>query len=177
MKAVAREGRFLLEREGILGPLLLLPAVVYIIALVGFPLVLAVLYAFSEVTVGSPHITSLKDFVGFANFTYLFGTATFGAAVRNTITIVVVTDVLKLGIGLVARTQREGDNTNDYQLPGFTRWRALAAYGWGGARNRFNLQLNVDNLFNTRYFESLGGTTLVMPACPRRWLVSFRAEL
>jgi iron complex outermembrane receptor protein len=84
---------------------------------------------------------------------------------------------LKLGIGLVARTVREGDNANDYQLPGFTRWRALAAYSWGGAGNRFNLQLNVDNLFNTRYFESLGGTSLVMPGCPRRWLVSFRAEL
>lgn len=84
---------------------------------------------------------------------------------------------LKLGLGLVARTEREGDNANDYQLPGFTRWRALAAYGWSGAKDHFNIQLNVENLFNTRFFESVGGTSLVMPGCPRRWLVSFRADL
>ena len=45
-------GRYLLDRRGVLGPLMLMPAIVYIFALVGFPLVLAVLYSVSDVTVG-----------------------------------------------------------------------------------------------------------------------------
>ncbi len=45
----ARDERYTLDRESVLGPLFLLPAVIYILALVGFPLVLAVLYAFSDV--------------------------------------------------------------------------------------------------------------------------------
>jgi iron complex outermembrane receptor protein len=84
---------------------------------------------------------------------------------------------LKLGIGVVARAERAGDNANDYKLPAFAKWRMLAAYGWRAAGTRFNLQLNVDNVFNARYFESISGNYSVMPGYPRRWLVSVRAEL
>ncbi len=54
--------RYLLDRERVLGPVLLLPAVVFLVALVGFPLVLAILYAFSDITVGDPalHLTGLS---------------------------------------------------------------------------------------------------------------------
>ena len=62
--AEARQGRYWLDRESVLGPVLLLPAVIYIIALVGIPLVLAVLYSLSDVTVGDQSI----DFVGLKNF-------------------------------------------------------------------------------------------------------------
>jgi multiple sugar transport system permease protein len=44
-------GRYWLDRPGFLGPLMLLPAVIYIFALVGIPLVLAVAYSMSDVTV------------------------------------------------------------------------------------------------------------------------------
>ena len=37
-------------------------------------------------------------------------------------------------------------------------------------------QLNVDNLFNRSYVESLSGTRTVMPGYPRRWLASLRVE-
>jgi iron complex outermembrane receptor protein len=84
---------------------------------------------------------------------------------------------LKLGVGVIARTWREGDNANDYRLPGFSRWSLLAAYDLPVADGRLSLQLNVDNLFNTRYFESLNGTHNVMPGAPRRWLLSARMEL
>ena len=60
----AAERGSMLEREGVLGPLFLLPAVVYIVALVGFPLVLAVLYAFSDVTVANPRVNKGKLPVG-----------------------------------------------------------------------------------------------------------------
>ncbi|MER3485858.1 MAG: hypothetical protein C4345_07750, partial [Chloroflexota bacterium] len=49
-EAVEVRGRYLLDRAGVLGPLMLLPAIIYIVALVGIPLVLAVLYSLSDVT-------------------------------------------------------------------------------------------------------------------------------
>jgi iron complex outermembrane receptor protein len=84
---------------------------------------------------------------------------------------------LKLGLGAIARGAREGDNGNDYSLPGFVRWNALAAYRWSAGRTRLTLQLNVDNLFNKRYFESVSGTYIVMPEAPRRWLLSVSGVL
>lgn len=86
--------RSLLEREGILGPLFLLPAVIYIIALVGFPLVLAVLYAFSDVTVANPRIDSWDDFVGFRNFTSIWNDSVFQKALRNTIVFTLVSQIV-----------------------------------------------------------------------------------
>ena len=84
---------------------------------------------------------------------------------------------MKLGLGMVARSQREGDNANDYLLPGFTRMKALAAYSWPAFGMRLNVQLNVDNIFDTRYFESVSETHSVMPGCPRRWLLAMGADL
>ena len=84
---------------------------------------------------------------------------------------------VKLGIGVIARGPREGDNINDYQLPGFTKWNTLAAYtsrAWG---TQFSVQANVDNVFNTRYFESISGTRTVMPGAPRRWLAMLKADI
>ena len=81
---------------------------------------------------------------------------------------------LKFGLGTIARTWREGDNQNDYRLPGFLRWKLLAGYEWPWATGRLALQLNVDNALNARYFESISGTHTAMPGAPRRWLASIR---
>jgi iron complex outermembrane receptor protein len=83
---------------------------------------------------------------------------------------------LKVGAGAVIRGRREGDNINDYQLPGFVKVDAMAAYGWRAAGTRMSVQLNIDNLFDKRYFESLSGTRTVMPGTPRRWIASLRVE-
>lgn len=83
---------------------------------------------------------------------------------------------MKLGSGVIARGARAGDNANDYELPGFARWNAFAAYGWRVAGTQLSVQLNVDNLFNAHYFESLNGTRTVMPGYPRRWIGSFRVQ-
>lgn len=87
MSAVAsgNRKRFLLENERVLGPLMLAPAVLYIVLLVGFPLVLAVLYAFSDVTAGDPRIDSWSDFIGFRNFSQVWNDGVFTKALRNTI--------------------------------------------------------------------------------------------
>lgn len=80
-----RKERFLLENERFLGPVMLLPAIVYIFALVGLPLVLAVLYSFSSVTAGNPRIGSFDDFVGLDNFRAILNDSVFRKALRNTI--------------------------------------------------------------------------------------------
>jgi multiple sugar transport system permease protein len=86
--------RFLLERERVLGPLLLLPAVIYILALVGFPLILAVLYAFSNVNVGDPQINGTKDLIGLDNFRAVLNDGVFREALRNTVVFTLASQIL-----------------------------------------------------------------------------------
>jgi iron complex outermembrane recepter protein len=83
---------------------------------------------------------------------------------------------LKAGIGGIARGAREGDNANDYVLPGFVKWNTFAAYAWRTRGLQLSAQLNIDNVFNKSYLESLSGTRTVMPEPPRRFLASLRVE-
>jgi ABC-type sugar transport system permease subunit len=80
------------DREGFLAPLFLLPAVVYIIALVAIPLLLAIAFAFSDVTVGDPSF----DWVGLANFEGIFDDPVFWRSLRNTVVFTVVSMTLVL---------------------------------------------------------------------------------
>lgn len=82
---IPRSERHLLENERVLGPLLLAPAILYIVLLVAFPLVLAVLYSFSSATAGDPRIDSWGDFVGLENFRQVLNDGVFTKALRNTI--------------------------------------------------------------------------------------------
>lgn len=83
-------GRYLLDRRGVLGPLMLLPAIVYIFALVGVPLVLAVLYSLSDVTVGDQSI----DWVGLENFRAVWKNDTFQTALRNSIVFTLLSQLI-----------------------------------------------------------------------------------
>src|SRR5215210_2301186 len=83
-------GRYLLERPRLLGPMLLLPAVVYILALVGIPFVIAVLYSFSDVTVGDQSI----DWVGLDNFRAVVRNHTFRVALRNSFVFAIVSQIV-----------------------------------------------------------------------------------
>jgi multiple sugar transport system permease protein len=79
---VTRRGRFrgMLEREGSLGLLLISPAVLYILLLIAVPLVLALFYSVSDITIGNrnPH------FVGLRNFASVIETPRFQTALKNT---------------------------------------------------------------------------------------------
>lgn len=86
----AQPQRYWMDRESFLGPIMLLPAVVYIVALVGFPLVLAILYSFSSVTVGNQAL----DFVGWKNFVEAWRTPTFRLALVNTLVFTVVSQII-----------------------------------------------------------------------------------
>lgn len=74
---------------------LVFPAVLVLLGLVGYPFLYAILIAFTNRVVGNA-----GDWVGFANFRYLANSPDFQASVRNTITLVVVSDICKLAIGL-----------------------------------------------------------------------------
>lgn len=82
--------RRFLERDAVLGPLLLSPAVIYIVALVAVPCALAIAYSLSDVTVGDPGF----DFVGLRNFRTIWHDPVFRRSLRNSIFITVVTMAL-----------------------------------------------------------------------------------
>ncbi len=85
-----RERRYLLDREGVLGSLLLLPSVAYLLALVAFPLVMAVLYAFTDITTGRP----VLHFVGLETFRAALRDPVTRISLRNTIVFTVVSQLL-----------------------------------------------------------------------------------
>ena len=86
-----------LDEERRLGALLLAPAVIYIVALVGFPFVLAVLYSVSNVTVGSPAL----HFVGLRNFRLIIQDPTFWRALSNALVITFVSQILVVILGKI----------------------------------------------------------------------------
>lgn len=82
--------RFWSDREDLLGPLFLLPAVVYIVALVGVPFIIALAYSISDVTAGN---TSL-DFVGLRNFQAILRTPQFRTSLANTVQFTLISQVI-----------------------------------------------------------------------------------
>ncbi|HEX2031595.1 MAG TPA: sugar ABC transporter permease [Actinomycetota bacterium] len=82
----------LADREGFLGPMFLLPAVVYIVGLVAAPFFLALLFSFSDVTTGDPSL----DLVGLRNFRSIFRDPIFWQSLRNTLVFTTVSMVLTI---------------------------------------------------------------------------------
>ena len=74
-----RRGSALLDNERWLGPLLLGPAVLYIVLLVGVPFLMALYYSVSNTTTGG----GTMGFVGLKNFTAVIGTPKFQTALRT----------------------------------------------------------------------------------------------
>ena len=76
-----RRMSFLLDNEKFLGALMISPAVIYVLALVGYPLVLAFAFSLSDISVGSVDY----DFVGFSTFKSIMEEPEFWIALKNTI--------------------------------------------------------------------------------------------
>src|SRR5438445_4093049 len=90
--AGARAGRlgFLLDRPEWLGPLMIGPAVLYIVLVVGLPFFLALYYSVSDITMGSRTL----GFVGLKNFVSVVSTTKFQTSLKNTFVFAVVSQVL-----------------------------------------------------------------------------------
>jgi multiple sugar transport system permease protein len=82
--------RRFVDDEKWLGRLLITPAVAYIIALVGFPFLLAIYYSLSDATVGSRTL----HFVGLRNFSQIMDNPTFWESMRNAIVFTLVSQIL-----------------------------------------------------------------------------------
>ncbi|MEV6899556.1 sugar ABC transporter permease [Amycolatopsis sp. NPDC051372] len=95
--ATAPARRRLADRDSLLAWGFLLPSIVYIVALVGVPFVLAIAFAFSDVTAGDPSY----DFVGFRNFTRVFQDPVFWRALGNTFVFTLISMVLIVVLGKV----------------------------------------------------------------------------
>ena len=89
--------RYLFDRDGVLAPLMLLPSIVYILALVAVPFFLAIAYSLSDVTVGDPSF----DYVGLRNFRAVFKDPVFRRSLTNSLFITAVTMVLVLVLGKI----------------------------------------------------------------------------
>lgn len=85
-----RQPSYLLDREGFLGGVMLLPTVLYIVLLVGLPVVLAIIYSFSDVKTGDLSV----DFVGLETFNVVVNDPQFRRALGNTFVFTIVSQIL-----------------------------------------------------------------------------------
>lgn len=95
----------LADREGVLARLMLLPAIVYIVALVAVPFVVAIAYSFSDVTAGDPSF----DWVGLENYRANWEDPVFGRTLWNTFLFTGVTMVLTVVLANILATLLTAD--------------------------------------------------------------------
>ncbi|HEX2420613.1 MAG TPA: sugar ABC transporter permease [Acidimicrobiia bacterium] len=88
--AQGRRRRYLTDHPGFLAWLFMSPAVLYILALVGFPFVLAIIYSFTDISTGNPEL----DFVGWETFRRVLADPVFREALWNTFRFAVIANVL-----------------------------------------------------------------------------------
>lgn len=128
----AQERIPLVDRDGVVGTLMLAPAVLYVVALVAVPFFLAIALSLSDATVGDP---TPHHFVGLDNFISIVREAGFIFALRNSIivtgsTLVLLTILTILQVELLAR-DFPGKRLAEILL--ILPWAmpvALAAVGW-----------------------------------------------
>jgi multiple sugar transport system permease protein len=167
---------------------LALPTILLLVALVAYPFFYAIYVSFTNRVVGND-----GNFIGLDNFRYLAQSASFGSAVRNTIVLVLVSDVLKLAIGLGLallvnqRLRGRGVFRSVLMLPwampafvAYLTWRVLYQPIGGG----INLVLTATGVY-PEIVDWLGARSTAMPAVIAAtvwrgfpfWFVSFLAAL
>jgi ABC-type sugar transport system permease subunit len=155
------------RRSSLFAYALVLPVTVLIIGLVGYPFLYSIYVSFTDRVIGNE-----GNWVGLANFRYLVQSATFNSAVWNTIILVVISDVLKLmiGLGLALLVNQHiparGFFRSILMLPwampafvAFLTWRVLYQPVGGG----INLVLTSAGIF-PQVVDWLGQRSTAMPA-------------
>jgi multiple sugar transport system permease protein len=80
----------LADSESWLSRIMLAPAILYIVLLVGFPFLLSIYYSLSDATVASRTL----NFVGLTNFERVVESSTFWLALRNTLIITIISQTI-----------------------------------------------------------------------------------
>lgn len=83
------KGRYLSDNPRFLAGVFMSPTVLYILALVGFPFVLAIIYSFTDITTGNPEL----EFVGFETFRSILADPVFRRALANTFWFAVISNI------------------------------------------------------------------------------------
>ena len=84
---------------------------------------------------------------------------------------------LSMGTGAFVRGERQGDNANTFQLPGYVRWDANVAYSFKQAGTKITTQFNVINLLDKVYYDRTGGWNMaIYPGQPLTFMGSVRVE-
>jgi multiple sugar transport system permease protein len=122
----------ILERQDTLGLVLVSGAIIYMVALVGYPFVLALYLSVSDANVGT---SGLGNFVGLDNFVSLFESSVFWTALRNTVVFVAVAAVFKslLGTSLAFLLAENLPGTRVFRLIILLPWTipiALSSITW-----------------------------------------------
>jgi multiple sugar transport system permease protein len=90
--ATTNRFQYLADREGFLSVAMLVPAVIYIALLVGFPFILAILFSFSDVTVGNPTI----DRLSFDTFSRVIADSNFRQALGNNFFFTITSQIIMI---------------------------------------------------------------------------------
>lgn len=84
---------------------------------------------------------------------------------------------LSLGAGVYFQSQKQGDNANSYQLPGWGRVDTLVKYQLPIAKAKTTLQFNIENLLDHQYYTAtLNDRFSVNVGQPRTFMGSVRVE-
>ncbi|MGE5662922.1 MAG: carbohydrate ABC transporter permease [Deltaproteobacteria bacterium] len=95
---VARPG--IRDRQDTLAKILIAPAVLYIVAMIGFPFVLAILYSLSDVTTGDPTLR----LVGLRNFRLILEDSVFRLSLKNTFFFAVASQTIVILLSRIIAT-------------------------------------------------------------------------
>jgi multiple sugar transport system permease protein len=143
-----RSAPAVLERQGVLGVLLVSGAILYMLALVGYPFALALYLSVSDANVAT---SGLGHFVGADNFVSLFQSSVFLTALRNTVFFVLVAAVFKslLGTTLAFLLAENLPGTRIFRLIILLPWTipiALSSITW---KWMFDSQYSIINWIGT----------------------------
>jgi ABC-type sugar transport system permease subunit len=154
-------------KQALWGFAFVLPALLLVLGLVAYPFFYAIYISFTDRVVGNA-----GSWVGFDNYRYLYHSPSFTRSIRNTITLVLVTDGMKLAIGLglallvnqqfVGRGMFRAFIMLPWAMPGFVAfltWRVLYQPIGGG----INLILQKTGI-HTEVIDWLGQKSTAMPA-------------
>jgi iron complex outermembrane receptor protein len=83
---------------------------------------------------------------------------------------------LSIGGGIFLRSQRQGDNENTFQLPGYTRLDAMVAYQFFPFGSPVTVQLNLYNLTDHTYYDRSSNRLNIHAGEPLNFMGSIRWE-
>jgi len=133
---VGRTFGHLLDSEKVFGYVLVAPAVIYIIALVGYPFAIALWFTVSDATVSHP----IGPFTGLANLRFVLDDEIFQRALANTLIFTVVSQILQMVFGtslafLLIRKFRGRRIVRGLVMVPFTIPVAIGAMAWNWMLN------------------------------------------